>query len=640
MLTCQPEAEYAYWRLINRRGLSLRLQGAKTKMPTKKIQCDNELFLSLRKAASEEVDMLVDIITDFGKGRAGLDADDKKTLVKAKHASRPNGYSDEQLMLLGQELQQFGGHSAFNLARRLFQKPLIEYAEIVDDVYRKLNGDQSQKKSVADKEREIAMGLFGETWRDLPSKERFARSTSVKVLSGFFKLKDALHFGSKGALGGLSAANSAALFTLATTGMRLNPLGIAATAGISINSAVAEAYRVTIPFVAQMGWIRLRREASPSIQSANTTVQSQSDDQLDGTSLVLRDENDSTLMKIRIIERATEQTGQAMSPEQISALNPLLSNVPGLAALAELHQGNYVVCSLPFETLTKSASNDGSVRAFVTKAGRISEQAQLSMPDGLQNVLISGAVWNALSSAVGQKHLHDINEKLTAIKRQLDAVQKELEQQRWEKLGGLLAYVQSLLDHYPQEGLPDEAFNVLEMRQTDMIELTQFFERKMREELKVAEDVNASKTFGAESSRKALQESLSRMGDWVSGYLQVTQLQVVSAALRYMAQPRVLYRSAAAKVLEGQSQLSARAAESVRIYGSQMELTNSLVFSLDESKLKNFTACLDALTSTLTTGQLDTHRLHRMLFEQGEHQVLLKIENGQITQGQLLNPII
>jgi hypothetical protein len=609
-------------------------------MPTRKIECDNELFLSLRKASPEEVDMLVDVITDFARGRAGLSAEHKKTLVKAKHASRPNGYSEDQLILLGHELQQFGGHSAFNLARRLLQKPAIEYTEVVNDVYRKLNGDQANHKTLADKEREIALALFGENWRELPPRERFERSTSVKVLSGLFKLKDALPLGGAGVLVGLSAANSAALFKVASTGMRLNPVGLAATAGIGLNSAATEAYRVTIPFVAQMGWIRLQREANSSNQAAPHTTTPQADEDVYRSDIVLRDENDGTLMKIRIIERSSDQTGLPMSPEQVSALNPLLSNVPGLAALAELRHGNYVVCSLPFDMLTKSTSNDGSVRAFVTKGGRITEHAHLSMPDSLQNVMISGAVWNALSSAVGQKHLHDINEKLTAIKRQLDAVQKELEHQRWEKLAGLLDYVQSLLDHYPQEGVTDLALTVLEMRQAEMIELAQFFERKMKEELELAEGVEADKVFGVKASRMALQESLTRMNNWVSGYLQVTQLQVVSAALRYMSQPRGIYRSAAAKVLENLGQLSATANESRKVYGSQMELTSSRVFRLEESKSEQFTMSLDSLTSTLATGPLETRRLHRMLFEQGEHQVLLQIENGQFTKGRLLDPHI
>jgi len=44
-------------------------------MATTGIDCDDELFASLLSAKADEVDMLVDIITDFSRGRAGLDAD-------------------------------------------------------------------------------------------------------------------------------------------------------------------------------------------------------------------------------------------------------------------------------------------------------------------------------------------------------------------------------------------------------------------------------------------------------------------------------------------------------------------------------------------------------------------------------------
>ncbi|EJN6721467.1 TPA: hypothetical protein L4942_001233 [Pseudomonas aeruginosa] len=609
-------------------------------MSSKQIECDSELLASLRQATPEELDVLVDVITDYARGRAGLDADDKKALVQAKHASGCEGYSENQLKLLGHELQQFGGHSVMNLARRLFGKSAIPYAEIVNDVYRKLNGGQAEQKSVADKEREIALALFGESWQELPPKERFERSTSVKVLSGLFILKEALSVGRPGAVVGLSTANSAALFAIASTGLRLNPLGLATTAGLSINSAVAEAYRVTVPFVAQMGWIRLRREATAADQPAQPEAQPLADEESGASDLVLHDENGGTLMKLSVIERAPAKTGHAMSPEQVSTLNPLLTNVPGLTALAELHRSNYVVCSLPFESLTKSASDDGSVRGFVTKGGKIAEHANFSTPDGLQNVLVSGAVWSALSSAVAQKHLHDINEKLTAIKRQLDALQKDMENQRWDKLAGLVDYMQSLLDHFPQEGITEHALTTLEMRQSALVELAQFFELKIREELKHAEDVEADKVLGAEGARKALQESLSRMNNWIRGYLQVAQLRVVSCALRHKAQPLERYRSDATKALDSVSHLSARATESRKIYGSQMELTNSMVFTLEESQRERFTTSLDALSNALTTGPQDTCRLHRMLFDQGERQVLLQFEDGRFTKGQLLDPAI
>ncbi|MFJ4067011.1 hypothetical protein ACIPW4_17195 [Pseudomonas sp. NPDC089996] len=596
------------------------------------IDCDDELFASLLSAKPDEVDLLVDIITDFSSGRAGLDADVKKQLVQAKHSSRPAGYNQQQLKLLGHELQQFGGHSAMNLARKFLKKSAVPYAEIVNDVYQKLNGSGSASLSAADKERQIALALFGAGWRELAPSERYERATSTKVLTGLFKLKDALSV-SSGAAVGLSAASSAALFTVATTGLRLNPLGAAATVGFGLSSSIAEAYRVTVPFVAQMGWIRLRREA-PEASAPAPTVAANSTPS--SSELVVQNDQGETLLKLNTLQRPPAGVHSPLPTDQISALNPLLANVPGLAALGEMSKGNYVVCSLPFETLTKNANNDGSVRAFVRTGGKISEQASLSLPEELQNVLLSGAVWNAVSSAVGQKHLHDINEKLNAIKRQLDSVLRELDEVRWETLAGMVDYTQDLLDHYPQDGISHYAVQALESQHSQISALRTYFERKMKEELEVAQAVEADKLFGADSARQALTGSLAKMEGWVSGFLQAAQLQVVNSALRYMAEPQQRHRSAAAKVLESLGQLEAIAMQSRSVYSSQMELTSSRVFSLDSTLSQSFTAQLNSIAGTLAQGPFDTQQLHHSLFNQGEQQVLLRYQDGKIAEAQLL----
>ncbi|MDB6443200.1 hypothetical protein PII47_07380 [Pseudomonas sp. 21TX0197] len=580
--------------------------------------------------------MLVDIITDFSRGRAGLDADVKKRLVQAKHSSRPAGYDQQQLELLGQELQQFGGHSAMNLARRFLKKSAVSYAEIVNDVYRKLNGSDAASRSMGDKERQIALALFGAGWRELAPSDRFERATSTKVLAGLFNLKDALSV-SSGTAVGLSAASSAALFTVATTGFRLNPIGVAATAGIGLHSSLAEAYRVTVPFVAQMGWIRLRREAPAARPPVPTNVPPPTPG---SSELVVQNGQGETLLKLNTLQRPPAGVHRPLPTDQISALSPLLANVPGLAALGEMSRGNYVVCSLPFETLTKNANNDGSVRAFVRTGGKISEQASLSLPEELQNVLLSGAVWNAVSSAVGQKHLHDINEKLNAIKRQLDTVLRELDEARWESLAGMVDYTQDLLEHYTQDGISIYAVQTLESQHSQITALRQFFDRKMKEELDDAQAVEADKLFGADSARQALKGSLAKMEGWVSGYLQATQLQVVNSALRYMAEPQQRHRSAAAKVLDSLAQLDAIAAQSRSVYSSQMELTSSRVFSLDASLSQNFTMQLDSVAGTLAQGPFDTRQLHQSLFDQGERQVLLRYQDGQIAEAQLLERAI
>ena len=606
-------------------------------MATTGIDCDDELFASLLSAKADEVDMLVDIITDFSRGRAGLDADIKKRLVQAKHSSRPAGYEQQQLELLGHELQQFGGHSAMNLTRRFLKKSAVPYAEIVNDVYQKLNGSDAASRSVADKERQIALALFGAGWRELAPEDRFERTTSTMVLAGLFNLKDALSVSSGSAVG-LSAASSAALFTVATTGFRLNPIGAVATLGFGLHSSIAEAYRVTVPFVAQMGWIRLRHEAPATRSPAPNTVAPASTP--GASELVVQNGQGETLLKLNVLQRPPAGVHRALPTDQISALSPLLANVPGLAALGEMSRGNYVVCSLPFETLTKNANNDGSVRAFVRTGGKISEQASLSLPEDLQNVLLSGAVWNVVSSAVGQKHLHDINEKLNAIKRQLDSVLRELDEARWESLAGMVDYTQDLLDHYAQDGISHYAVQTLESQHSQITALRQFFDRKMKEELDVAQAVEADKLFGADSARQALKGSLAKMEGWVSGYLQATQLQVVSSALRYMADPQQRHCSAAAKVLASLGQLDAIATQSRSVYSSQMELTSSRVFSLDSTLSQSFTAQLDSIAGSLAQGPFDIRQLHQSLFNQGEHQVLLRYQDGQIAEAQLLERAI
>lgn len=602
-------------------------------MATTGIECSDELFASLLSATPDEVDILVDIVTDFSRGRAGLDAEVKKRLVQAKHGSRPSGYDQQQLELLGHELQQFGGHSAMNLARRFLKKSAVSYSEIVNDVYQKLNGRDAASRPLADKERQIALALFGAGWRELAPNDRFERATSTKVLAGLFNLKDSLSL-SSGTAVGLSAASSAALFSMVTTGARLNPIGLAATAGLGLHSSLAEAYRVTVPFVAQMGWIRLRRE-TPVARPAELTNVAPTAEQ-GSSELVVQNDKGETLLKLNTLQRPPTGVHRSLPVDQISALNPLLANVPGLAALGEMSKGNYVVCSLPFETLTKNANNDGSVRAFVRTGGKISEQASLSLPEDLQNVLLSGAVWNAVSSAVGQKHLHDINEKLNAIKRQLDSVLRELDEARWESLAGMVDYAQDLLDHYAQDGISTYAVQTLENQHSQITALRQFFDRRMKDELIDAQAVEADKLFGADSARQSLRQSLGKMEGWVSGYLQAAQLQIVTSALRYMAEPQQRHRSAAAKVLESLGQLDAIAAQSRSVYRSQMELTSSRVFSLDASLSQNFTAQLESVAGTLEQGPLDTRQLHRSLFDQDERQVLLRYQDGRIAEAQLL----
>lgn len=215
------------------------------------IMCDSKLLARLKETSDMYIDPLVDIITDFDAGRVALDSEVKDKLVKAKKSKELERYDDYLLSILINELQGFGGHSALNIMRKLFDSPLVSYDEIVTDVHKKLNGHNSKNKSQGQKEKEIALALFGEDWLVLPFKERYERSTSTKVLLGQFKITEALSISNVGIMTALAAPASAALFV----GTRL--LGTAITAGLLANNSLSQAYRITVPFVAQMGWIHL-----------------------------------------------------------------------------------------------------------------------------------------------------------------------------------------------------------------------------------------------------------------------------------------------------------------------------------------------------------------------------------------------
>lgn len=211
-----------------------------------KIKCDRQLLVFLQQVEKKHVDYLVDVLTDEGHGRLALSSSIKDLLLTEKVG---NNYSAIGLQHLLHELQEFGGHSLMNF----FRKEPLTYEELLTDVHKKLNGTDSKTKSAWKKEREIVLSLFGAEWKNLTDRDRWDRCTNTKVLAGFFNMKDNLNFDEKGWASGFSAAASAALFVVT----KANPYAGAAAAVLNVNSSIGEAYRITIPFVAQIAMIKM-----------------------------------------------------------------------------------------------------------------------------------------------------------------------------------------------------------------------------------------------------------------------------------------------------------------------------------------------------------------------------------------------
>ena len=210
------------------------------------LKCDAVLLEVLQHSNIEDIDFLVDVLTDDGAGRVALSSSIKDLLLYQK---AEKNYSEDGLRNLLHELQEYGGHSAMNLLR----KEPVSYDELLTDVHKKLNGKDSKTKSSWQKEREIVLSLFGENWQTMTDHERWARCTEAKVVSGFFDMQENLNVDEKGIVLGLSAAASAATFLA----LRMfPPAAVVSALSLAFQSA-SQAYRVTIPFIAQVARIKM-----------------------------------------------------------------------------------------------------------------------------------------------------------------------------------------------------------------------------------------------------------------------------------------------------------------------------------------------------------------------------------------------
>jgi hypothetical protein len=612
------------------------------------IQCDHSMYEYLSSMSATDIDGLVDILTDFGLGRTSLDANIKKTLVLARHDPRPNRYGDQHLKLITNELQHFGGHSVANLVRNLRKKPPLSYESIVDSVHVRLNGKDTKAKTIETKEREIALALYGPPSDTLSLKERIELSTTMKVLGGFFYIEESSNikdFLKGGRFADIARKSAGTLGTLGTLALRVTPLVLAtSSAAFAGNKLSAEAYRITIPFVAEMGWIRLKfdrcSEDPDSISFAEelkAAAAAKETAPIVEASIALADERGGTLMSFsRFYEDIPTANRVKLPTRVVSKLNPLLQNLPQIASLAEQQRGNYVLCTIPFEALAKATNGpDGARRAFVVSAKGVQEHAHILGPETLQNVMISGLVWNALSAAVGQKHLHDINEKLNVIQQQLDQLSESLKGIRREKLLGIMNYVQGVLDHHQEEGVSELALNQLEGYLAELASLSVFFKGEMEREIQTAESLQTGKLLGGGTIRSQIEDSVASMHRWLQDYFQTAQLHIITLWLLNNSVPSARYRTAAEAILDHLNELDDTILVGRKVYSAQMAMASS-VATLNQEQATAFDASLQSLSLSKDTGQLDTTAWHQRLFQHKEALMLLRVENGSIEEASFI----
>lgn len=230
----------------------------------------------LKNASPNQLNMLVDIVTDKGKGRVSLNNDVKELLMHQKNDNTLH----LSTQLLAREICNFGGNTLVNLVR----SGTIDYCEVVEDVAKKLGAKVPKNTNLIEVEELVIRKVLEKILQDKTSalslEQLFiqhgiefdhnileklkqqgditALASSILRYAGPYAISSILNAtlisGSAIAL----SANWAAMgvTTVARSSMLLNPVIAVLSATWLTYDLSGPAYRVTIPAVICIAAIR------------------------------------------------------------------------------------------------------------------------------------------------------------------------------------------------------------------------------------------------------------------------------------------------------------------------------------------------------------------------------------------------
>ena len=234
---------------------------------------DDDLIPLLQEADPEDLAILVDYITDSGKGRISLNNLKMSSLVAAKARQV---FSEADRLLIADEIQLFGGHSLLNIFRGGEGVP---YREIVRDVADHLKVAHENSDLVEEIENFILEKIAAKAWEKMSDDEKseFAHSFGAGVVgfgpaalaviiaairaSGFGAYKFAAVVANAVArqLLGRGLAFGAVAPVMQGMAILAGPLGWALGILWAAYDLASPSYRVTVPCVVQIAYMRKKR---------------------------------------------------------------------------------------------------------------------------------------------------------------------------------------------------------------------------------------------------------------------------------------------------------------------------------------------------------------------------------------------
>ncbi|EOV2738754.1 hypothetical protein ACOMQ5_003772 [Enterobacter cloacae] len=406
------------------------------------IQGDDALVQLLLNADKGDIDLLIDYVTNTGKFGFSMSDNVKAVLQDAKRQDIPD---EETLRLLVRELQHFGGNTFVNL----FRRNGVSYSEIVDDVASHLKMKVPTTASVEEKEALIIDCVFTSSWKKMSDDERrqilrgMGISASVSLDIPVWQKAALVANGLAQTTAGKVLPLIAGLGIGRVLGVLTGPVGLAITGLYTAYDISNPAFRVTLPCVVQIAWIRLKnsRQFRLASQPSPTTMPALTYDQRWGFG---QDIHQPALTVATIPPSESINTG-AMREQDItgiSRLSPLLQTLPSLATSAHVasHQYMEVIINGPLA----SVKDGPGYRGFSLGEKGIKEHAVLLSPDKLSQLVNAGMLLNVASAVLAQKHLADISKKLTEIVEAVREVSAFQHNARKSEIIGAIQYLQQI----------------------------------------------------------------------------------------------------------------------------------------------------------------------------------------------------
>lgn len=211
---------------------------------------NRELTDLLSKASSDDLNVLADLITDFGKGRIALDSSVKAIILKRKDQGNLQSIAD----VFESEIRGFGGNTVVNI----FRSDKVGYSDLAIDVAKDLGGKPSTNQDIFEIEGiaiERALLKFEGNSSDVANMSSSSLSTKLDPIIR------SLVSSSGGLIG--TAATTGASGAAAFLRERALPITLAALVGRpALYQAPSPALRITTPAVLQIAKIRrIRFEA-------------------------------------------------------------------------------------------------------------------------------------------------------------------------------------------------------------------------------------------------------------------------------------------------------------------------------------------------------------------------------------------